>query len=77
MKKFLLFQLVLMLSLPALAEEPFSFETRKVPVNRGGEIDGTVSLRFYKDMPSVPSILPITRRSHGKAAPTGTLRLLL
>ncbi len=56
MKKFLLFQLVLMLSLPALAEEPFSFETRKVPVNRGGEVDGTVSLRFYKDMPSVPYI---------------------
>ena len=56
MKKFLLFQLVLLLTFPALAEESLSLETRQVPVNRGGEDDGTISLRFYEDMPSVPYI---------------------
>ena len=47
MKKVFLFQLVLLLSLRALADGAISFETRQVPVNRGGEDDGTVSLRFY------------------------------
>ena len=56
MKKFLLFQLVLLLSLHALADGTISFETRQVPVNRGGEDGGTVTLRFYEDMPSVPYI---------------------
>ena len=56
MKKFFLFQLVLLLSLRALADGATSFETRQVPVNRGGEDDGTVSLRFYSDLPSIPYI---------------------
>lgn len=56
MKKIILFQLVLLLSIRALAEGAISFETRQVPVNRGGEDDGTVCLRFYSDMPSVPYI---------------------
>ena len=56
MKKLILFQLVLLLSFPALAEEPITYETRQVPVNRGGEEDGTVCLRFFASMPSVPYI---------------------
>ena len=60
MKKIFLFQLVLLLSLGAFAEKPIegdtSFDTRNVPVNRGGVDDGTVCLRFYHDMPSVPYI---------------------
>ncbi len=56
MKKYLLFLLVLLLTLPTLAEEPFTVEKRQVPVNRGGEDDGTVGLLFYPDMPSVPYI---------------------
>ena len=56
MKKYLLFLLVLLLALPTLAEEPFTVEKRQVPVNRGGEDDGTVCLLFYPDMPSVPYI---------------------
>ena len=56
MKKILLLQLILLLSLRALAEGGISFETREVPVNRGGEEDGTVTLRFYSDMPYVPYI---------------------
>ena len=43
-----------MLSLCVAAEPTFS--TRQVPVNRGGQDDGTVSLRFYSDMPEVPYI---------------------
>ena len=35
MRKFIVFQLVLLLTLPALAEQPLSIETRQVPVNRG------------------------------------------
>ena len=56
MKKILLFLLILLPTLPALAEEPFTTETRQVPVNRGGEDDGTVCLHFFPDMPSVPYI---------------------
>ena len=56
MKKLILFQLVLLLSFPALAEEPISHVTQQVPVNRGGEEDGTVCLLFFEDMPSVPYI---------------------
>lgn len=56
MKKIYLFLLVLLLSLRAMADGTISFETRQVPVNRGGEDDGTISLRFYEDMPSVPYI---------------------
>lgn len=33
-----------------------TFATQQVPVNRGGMDDGTVTLRFYDDMPSVPYI---------------------
>ena len=56
MKKILLFLLILLPTLPTLAEEPFTTEKRQVPVNRGGEDDGTVCLLFYPDMPSVPYI---------------------
>lgn len=35
MRKFIVFQLVLLLTLPALASQPLSIETRQVPVNRG------------------------------------------
>ena len=56
MKKIYLFLLILLLSLRAMADGTISFETRQVPVNRGGEDDGTISLRFYEDMPSVPYI---------------------
>lgn len=48
--------MVFLLTLPVLAEEPFTIETRQVPVNRGGEVDGTVCLHFFPDMPSVPYI---------------------
>lgn len=54
MKKTLLFQLVLWLSLNALADPTFT--TKNVPVNRGGQDGGTVTLRFYDDMPTVPYI---------------------
>ena len=33
-----------------------TFATLQAPVNRGGMDDGTVTLRFYDDMPSVPYI---------------------
>ena len=56
MKKVLLSLLVLMLTLPALAEGPLKNEKRQVPVNRGGEDAGTVCLYFFLDMPSVPYI---------------------
>lgn len=56
MKKFYFFQLVLLVSLRALAEGAISFETRQVPVNRGGVDGGMVSLRFYEDLPSVAYI---------------------
>ena len=56
MKKFFILQLVLVLTLQALADATVTFETRQVPVSRGGEADGTVSLRFYSDLPSVPYI---------------------
>ena len=32
------------------------FTVKQVPVNRCGQQDGTVAIRFYKDMPSVPYI---------------------
>ena len=56
MKKGFILQLALVLSLQALADASVTFETRQVPVNRGGEDGGTVGLRFYSDMPSVPYI---------------------
>ena len=56
MKKGFILQLALVLSLHALADATVTFETRQVPVNRGGEDGGTVGLRFYSDMPSVPYI---------------------
>ena len=51
MKKILALQLVLLLSLRVLADP--TFETRQVPVNRGGQDGGMITLRFYSDMPSV------------------------
>lgn len=54
MKKFFVLQLVLMLATRALAGPTFT--TKEVPVNRGGEEDGTVTLLFYDDMPTVPYI---------------------
>ena len=48
--------MVFVLSLHALADATISMETRQVPVNRGGEDGGTVSLRFYSDLPSIPYI---------------------
>ena len=54
MKKLFLLQFVILLSLRALADPTFA--TRQVPVNRGGQDGGTISLRFYSDMPSVPYI---------------------
>ena len=38
------------------ADEQTAFTVRQVPVNRCGQQDGTVAIRFYKDMPSVPYI---------------------
>ena len=54
MKKIFVLQLVLMLATRALAGPTFT--TKEVPVNRGGEEDGTVTLLFYDDMPTVPYI---------------------
>ena len=54
MRKLFLLQFVILLSLRALADPTFA--TRQVPINRGGQDGGTVSLRFYSDMPSVPYI---------------------
>ena len=52
MKKIFVLQLVLMLATRALAGPTFT--TKEVPVNRGGEEGGTVTLLFYDDMPTVP-----------------------
>ncbi len=46
----------LMAALSMYAQTDLTFTTRQIPVNRGGEEDGTVSLRFYDDMPSVAYI---------------------
>ena len=54
MKKFLAFQLLLWVSLHVLAAPTFT--TKNVPVNRGGQDGGTVTLRFYDDLPTVPYI---------------------
>ena len=54
MKKFFVFQFVLWLSFHVQAASTFT--TKEVPVNRGGQDDGTVTLRFYDDMPTVPYI---------------------
>ena len=54
MKKYFLLQLVLLLSLRVLADPTYT--TKEVPVNRGGQDGGTVTLRFYEDMPTVPYI---------------------
>ena len=44
----------LMATMNAQADPTFS--TKQVPVNRGGEDGGTVSLLFYEDIPQVPYI---------------------
>ncbi len=56
MRKLIVFQLILLLSLPALADRPLTLDSRQVPVNRGGVDDGTICLYFFEDMPSVPYI---------------------
>ena len=45
-----------MVSVCLKAQIDLTFATRQIPVNRGGEEDGSVSLRFYDDMPSVAYI---------------------
>ena len=37
-------------------DEQTAFTIKQVPVNRNGESGGTVAIRFYDDMPSVPYI---------------------
>lgn len=54
MKKICALQLVLLLSLRVLADPAFT--TKQVPVNRGGQDGGMVTLVFYDDMPTVPYI---------------------
>ena len=38
------------------SDEQTAFTVKQVPVNRNGQLDGTVAIRFYDDMPSVPYI---------------------
>ena len=38
------------------SDEQTAFTVKQVPVNRNGQQDGTVAIRFYDDMPSVPYI---------------------
>ena len=38
------------------ADEQTAYTVKQVPVNRNGQTDGTVAIRFYDDMPSVPYI---------------------
>ena len=37
-------------------DDKTAFTVKQVPVNRYGQQDGTVAIRFYVDMPSVPYI---------------------
>ena len=41
---------------PVNPDEQTAFTTKPLPVNRYGEASGTVNVRFYNDMPSVPYI---------------------
>ena len=41
---------------PVNPGEQTAFTTKPLPVNRYGEASGTVNVRFYDDMPSVPYI---------------------
>lgn len=41
---------------PINPDEQTAFTTKSLPVNRYGEASGTVDVRFYDDMPSVPYI---------------------
>ena len=41
---------------PVNPGEHTTFTTKQLPVNRYGEAIGTVNVRFYDDMPSVPYI---------------------
>ena len=41
---------------PVNPDEQTAFTTKSLPVNRYGEASGTVNVRFYDDMPSVPYI---------------------
>ena len=38
------------------SDEQTAFTVKLVPVNRNGQTDGTIAIRFYNDMPSVPYI---------------------
>ena len=45
-------------------DDQTAYTVKQVPVNRDGNNSGTVALRFYEDMPSVPYTLwPISRTS--------------
>ena len=55
MKKTLTIFAALVLAVTSVYAEP-AFTTKEIPVNRGREDGGTVTLRFYEDMPTVPYI---------------------
>lgn len=57
MKKLITITIATMMAFAAsYAQGNTTFSTRQIPVNRGGQEDGTVNLRFYDDMPSVAYI---------------------
>ena len=57
MKKLITITIATMMAFAAsYAQGNTTFSTRQIPVNRGGQDDGTVNLRFYDDMPSVAYI---------------------
>lgn len=55
MKRRLFMMVAAMTATMSLFAEP-AFTTKQVKVNRGGQESGTVTLRFYEDMPAVPYI---------------------
>lgn len=57
MKRSVMMVLVgLMATVSLNAQTDLTFATRQIPVNRGGEEDSIISLRFYDDLPSVAYI---------------------
>lgn len=55
MKQFLLMVVAAMMATMGAKADP-TFNTKDVPVNRGGQDGGTISLLFYEDLPSVPYV---------------------
>lgn len=55
MKKTMTLFVALMLAMTSAYADP-AFTDKEIPVNRGREDGGTVTLRFYEDMPTVPYI---------------------